>query len=78
MNATIATMRITVNERGPRIRERLSERLGQAAELRCDEHGQGVIAVEIHARENGWFDSMWTTCCDSLERRAATIVRQRC
>ncbi len=71
-------MDITIFDRGQRLRERLSDRLETAAALRCDEHGQTVTSVTIHARENGWFDSRWTTCCDTLEQQAVAIVKERC
>jgi len=71
-------MRVDVNERGLDLRERLRDRLDQAAQLRCTEHNAPVIAVKIHGRENGWFDSIWTTCCSSLEQRATSIVKDRC
>lgn len=72
-------MQVTVVDRGrPTLQERLRERLDRAAELRCDEHDRPVVAVHIHARENGWFDAQWVTCCDSLERRARAIVKDRC
>jgi len=71
-------MKITVEDRGMALRERLRERLDRAASLRCAEHGQPVVAVTIHGRENGWFDSMWTTCCERLERQAAAILKERC
>lgn len=71
-------MQIAVNDRGPELRERLRDRLEQAAQLRCEEHGQLISAVAIYARENGWFDSRWTTCCDDLERRAMAILKDRC
>lgn len=72
-------MKITVVDRGrPTLRERLRERLDRAAQLRCTEHDQPVVEVSIHARENGWFDSRWVTCCDSLEREASAIVKDRC
>jgi hypothetical protein len=71
-------MRISVKERGPVLRERLRDRLDQAAKLRCPEHGQPPVAVTIHGRENGWFDSVWTTCCSTLEQQAASIVKDRC
>lgn len=71
-------MHIAVYDRGPALRERLRDRLDQAADLRCPEHGQPVVAVIIHGRENGWFDSTWTTCCPALERRADAIVKNRC
>lgn len=71
-------MRITIDERGVGLRDRLRERLARAADLRCDEHGQPVIAVKIADRENGWFDSLFTTCCDGLTQQAAAIVKERC
>ena len=71
-------MRVTVNDRGPALRERLRDRLSQAAELRCTKHDHAVHAVAIYGRENGWFDVTWTTCCVDLERRAAAIVKDRC
>lgn len=78
MSATADIMLIAINDRGPELRERLRDRLNRAAELRCDEHGQPVVAVTIHGRENGWFDSTWTTCCAELERKATAIVKSRC
>jgi len=72
------TMRITIDERGLLIRERLRDRLERAAQLRCEEHGKPVAAVVINGWENGWFDSRWTTCCEALEQQAAAIVKQRC
>ena len=74
----MTTMRITMDDRSEALRERLRERLDRAARLRCPEHGQPVVAVTIHGHENGWFDSMWTTCCEALERQAAAIVKKRC
>jgi hypothetical protein len=74
----VLALRITIEERGPALRERLRERLDRAASLRCDEHGEAVVAVAINVRENGWFDSRWTTCCESLMRQAAAIVKERC
>lgn len=71
-------MHDTIVDRGLRLRERLSDRLDRAAELLCAEQSQPVVAVTIHGRENGWFDSTWITCCESLERQAAAIVKQRC
>lgn len=71
-------MNVTIVDRGLRLREHLRERLDRAAALLCPEHGAPVVAVTIHARENGWFDSTWTTCCESLERQAVAIVRERC
>lgn len=73
-----SAMAITIRDRGERLRERLRDRLDRAALLRCVEHDQPVVAVAIHGRENGWFDSMWTTCCDALERQAVAIVKERC
>ena len=77
MSAT-ADMRITIEDRSQTLRPRLRERLERAARLRCEEHGQPVVAVTIHNRENGWFDSQWTTCCEGLERQAVAIVKERC
>ena len=71
-------MQITIQDRTMTLRERLRERLDRTAQLRCGEHDQPVVAVTIHYRENGWFDSQWTTCCEVLERQAAAIVRERC
>jgi len=72
-------MTITIEDRGTAfLREKLRDRLDRAASLRCAEHGQPVMAVSIHARENGWFDSMWITCCEGLEQQAAAIVKARC
>lgn len=71
-------MAIKVTDRGGALRERLRARLELAAALRCPEHGRPPIAVAIHDRENGWFDSRWTTCCEDLERRAAAILKERC
>lgn len=71
-------MKVAVNERGLGLRERLRDRLDQAAKLRCREHNEPIIAVTIHGRENGWFDSIWTTCCSALERQASLIVKDRC
>jgi hypothetical protein len=71
-------MSIAVTDRGPELRERLRGRLEAAARLVCASHGQTVYAVAIHARENGWFDANWTTCCSDLERQAAAILKARC
>ncbi|HEX7190345.1 MAG TPA: hypothetical protein VF381_02130 [Thermoanaerobaculia bacterium] len=71
-------MKVAVNAPSPVLRERLRDRLDQAAKLRCPEHGEPIFAVTIHARENGWFDSIWTTCCTDLERQASFIVKDRC
>jgi hypothetical protein len=71
-------MKIIIEDRAQSVRERLRERLERAASLRCDEHGVPVESVTIHGRENGWFDSRWTTCCEGLERQAAAIVKERC
>lgn len=78
MTLTINEMHVTIEDRaGARLRERLHQRLSAAAELHCPEHGQRVTAVSIHARENGWFDATWTTCCESLEQQAVAIVKER-
>ncbi|HWW61986.1 MAG TPA: hypothetical protein VN181_11505 [Thermoanaerobaculia bacterium] len=71
-------MKITYRAHAETLRDRLRERLERAAQLRCAEHGQPVVAVTIHGRENGWFDSVWTTCCSALEQQAGAIVKQRC
>ncbi|HEX6099695.1 MAG TPA: hypothetical protein VF432_25500 [Thermoanaerobaculia bacterium] len=71
-------MAVTIEDLGLAARERLRERLERAAALQCAEHGQPVVAVTIHGRENGWFDARWTTCCEKLERQAAAIVKDRC
>lgn len=72
-------MKITIDDRGEGgLRERLRQRLELAALLRCPEHGEPVQAVTIHGRENGWFDPMWDTCCEALQRQAAAIVKDRC
>ena len=78
MSAVGVAMRVTIEDRSMTLRERLRGRLDEAAQLVCDVHGQPVVSVTIHNRENGWFDSQWTTCCEGLERKAAAIVRERC
>jgi 2-keto-3-deoxy-galactonokinase len=78
VNAAAEAMKITYGELSVTLRERLPERLERAAQLRCAEHGQPVVAVTIHGRENGWFDSVWTTCCAALQTQAAAIVKARC
>ena len=78
MSAIIDAMRITIEDRGQMLGGRLRERLDRAASLRCSEHDQPVTAVTINARENGWFDSRWTTCCEGLEQQAMAIVKERC
>ena len=71
-------MKITIEDRAQVLRSRLHERLERAALLRCDEHGESVAAVTIHGRENGWFDSTFITCCESLQLQAAAVVKERC
>jgi len=71
-------MKVTVRDREAFLRERLSDRLDHAARLRCAEHGEPVVAVTIHARENGWFDATWITCCEKLQQQAVAIVKERC
>ena len=74
----VDSIQVTIEDRGSAaLRERLDERLHRMAELRCKEHDQMVTAVTIHGRENGWFDSQWVTCCETLELEASTIVKQR-
>ena len=70
-------MIVIIKDRSGQIRERLRGRLHSAEQLLCSEHGEAVAAVTIHGRENGWFDCVWTTCCEQLERRAASILKQR-
>jgi predicted kinase len=78
MTLTIKDMRVTIEDRaGARLRERLHQRLAVAAELHCAEHDRRVVSVSIHARENGWFDATWTTCCETLEQQAVAIVKER-
>ena len=77
MSAT-RDMQITIEDRSLILRDRLRERLERAAALRCTEHDQPVTSVTIYGRENGWFDSRWTTCCEILEQQAVAIVRERC
>ena len=71
-------MKVTVNGSPLTLRERLHGRLERASLLRCAHHGQQIVAVVIDGRENGWFDSRWTTCCEDLERQAVAIVKERC
>lgn len=71
-------MIVTIDERGTRLRERLRGRLASAERLRCAVHDKPVEAVVIHGFENGWFDAMWTTCCQSLANEAGAIVKRRC
>jgi hypothetical protein len=78
MSVSAEVMQIAIKDRGWELRERLRDRLDQVAELRCADHGQPVHGVTIHARENGWFDATWTTCCADLERQATAIVKSRC
>lgn len=73
----MATMQITIHDRGYALRHRLSDRLERVALLRCAEHGLAVVSVDISVRENGWFDSRWTTCCEALEGQAKAIVKDR-
>ncbi len=71
-------MKITIKDRGEELHRRLRERLVRAARLRCAVHDKPIEALTIHGRENGWFDSQWTTCCAGLEQQAAAIVKDRC
>jgi len=71
-------MRITIKDRGLALGDRLRDRLERAAGLRCDEHGQPIVAVAISGRDNGWFDSTWTACCERLMEQARAIVKERC
>ena len=71
-------MKIKIVDREHGLGQRLRERLDRAAALVCTEHREPVVAVTINERENGWFDATWTTCCESLQRDAAAIVKNRC
>ena len=71
-------MKIIIEDRNPSLGDRLRQRLEDVSRLRCEEHGQPVVAVTIHGREHGWFDSRWVTCCERLREQAATIVKERC
>jgi hypothetical protein len=71
-------MNVTISDRTATLRPRIADRLERASTLRCTEHDQPVIAVSIHNRENGWFDTRWTTCCEELEQQASAIVKERC
>ncbi len=78
MNSTLQpAITVTMKDLSPGSRERLRERLDRAAKLRCPEHEQSPAGVAIHGRENGWFDARWTTCCETLERQAVAIVKER-
>ena len=70
-------MIVTLKDRADRLRERLDARLESVQRLLCTEHEQSVVSVTIHDRENGWFESLWVTCCERLEQRAAAILKQR-
>ena len=78
MKRNSGTMKITIEDRAQALGNKLRDRLALAAELRCPEHGEKVVAVAIAARENGWFDARWTTCCEKLEKQAKAIVKERC
>jgi len=78
MRDKVEKMQITVVDRELMLRHRLRERLEDVAKIVCADHGKPVVAVTINARENGWFDARWTTCCEGLERQAAAIVKDRC
>jgi len=72
------SMQITIVDDRLRLRTLLSDRLDRVAALTCGEHGEPVVAVTIHARENGWFETTWIACCETLERHAASIIKERC
>ena len=71
-------MKITIEDRGEVLHQRLRDRLVRASRLRCADHDQAVVSVVIHGRENGWFDSTWNTCCERLEQEASAIIKSRC
>lgn len=70
-------MNVTVDDRLAMLRPQLNERLTRVGALRCAVHDEPVGAVTINARENGWFDSRWTTCCDAFERRVSSVLGSR-
>jgi len=78
MKSNDEPMTVTIIDKSHWLGDRLVPRLKQVEELRCDEHGQKVVGVHIVSRENGWFDSRWTTCCKALEQKAVGIVKERC
>lgn len=71
-------MKVTFEDRGMTLRARLRDRLEAAGQLRCNVHDRPVAAVTIHGFDNGWFDAMWTTCCEGLTQQAVAIVKGRC
>ena len=71
-------MRITIEENGTQLRNRLRDRLDRAGKLKCADHGRGIESVTIEGRENGWFDSRYITCCERLEKQAIDIIKERC
>lgn len=72
------TMTVKIDDRENSLGQRLRARLDEAAALRCPDHDESVESVVINGRGNGWFDTRWTTCCETLERQAAAIVKERC
>jgi hypothetical protein len=70
-------MKIKIEARATTFEQRLQDRLTKAGDLRCNVHGDGVVAVTITDFENGWFDSRWTTCCEQLTQQAVSIVGNR-
>ncbi len=78
MTATVDTMIITIEDPsspGARDCATGSIWLPNCAVPNMDEP---VVAVTILGRENGWFDSRWTTCCEGLEKQAVAILKERC
>jgi hypothetical protein len=71
-------MKTTFEDRSMTLRVRLRERLEAAGQLRCAVHGLPIDAVTIHGFDNGWFDAIWTTCCEGLTKQATAIVKSRC
>jgi hypothetical protein len=78
MASDFPPMKINVIDREGLLLHRLKDRLELVAKLRCSTHGEPVVAVTIHNRENGWFDARWTTCCEVLDKQALAIVKTRC
>jgi len=71
-------MRITIKDRGLALGDRLRDRLERAAGLRCDEHGQPIVAVAISGRDNGLVRLDLDRGCERLMEQARAIVKERC
>jgi len=71
-------MRVTIEDRGTTLRGTAARATRARFALRCAEHGKSITAVTIHGFDNGWFDAMWSTCCEGLRQQAVAIVKARC